>query len=35
LLAAQFEVDATALTVALEGHVREKLASLARERPEF
>jgi hypothetical protein len=35
LLAAQFEVDATALTVALEGHVRDQLATLARERPEF
>jgi hypothetical protein len=35
LLAAAFEVDATAMTVALEGHVGEQLASLARERPEF
>jgi hypothetical protein len=35
LLAAAFDVDATAMTVALEGHVREQLASLARERPEF
>jgi hypothetical protein len=35
LLAAQFEVDATALTVVLEGLVREHLAELARESPEF
>jgi hypothetical protein len=35
LLAAQFEVDATTLTVVLEGLVREHLAELARERPEF
>jgi hypothetical protein len=35
LLAAAFDVDATALTVALEQHVREHLATLARERPEF
>jgi hypothetical protein len=34
-LAAAFDVDATAMTVALEGHVREQLAVLARERPEF
>lgn len=35
LLAAQFEVDAGAVTVVLEGLVREHLAELARERPEF
>jgi len=35
LLAAAFDVDATPLTVALDGHVREQLAVLARERPEF
>jgi hypothetical protein len=34
-LAAAFDVDPTAFTVALEDHVREHLASLARERPEF
>jgi hypothetical protein len=35
LLAADFNVDATQLTIALEGYVREQLATLARERPEF
>jgi hypothetical protein len=35
LLAAQFDVDASALTVALEDHVRQQCATLARERPEF
>ena len=35
LLAAEFDVDATALTVALERWVREHLAMLARERPDF
>jgi hypothetical protein len=34
-LAAAFDIDETALTVALEQHVREQLATLARERPEF
>jgi len=34
-LAAQFDVDPTAFTVALEGHVRQHLTDLARERPEF
>jgi hypothetical protein len=34
-LAAQFDVDATAFTVALQEQVREQLATLARERPEF
>jgi hypothetical protein len=34
-LAADFDVDATALTVALENQVRQQLADLARERPEF
>jgi hypothetical protein len=35
LIAAQYEIDATTLTVTLEGYVREQLAVLARERPEF
>jgi hypothetical protein len=35
LLAAQFEVDAGTLTVALEGYVRDQLAELASERCEF
>jgi hypothetical protein len=35
LIAAQYDVDATALTVTLESHVREQLAVLSRERPEF
>jgi hypothetical protein len=35
LLAAQFERDATAVTVALEGLVRERLEQLARERVAF
>jgi hypothetical protein len=34
-LAAAFDVDAVPLTVALEDHVRQHLADLARERPEF
>jgi hypothetical protein len=34
-LAAQFDVDPTAFTVALEGHVRQHVTDLARERPEF
>jgi hypothetical protein len=34
-LAAQFEVDAGRLTVALEEHVRQHLTDLSRERPEF
>jgi hypothetical protein len=34
-LAAQFDVDPWALTVALEDHVRQQLTDLARERPEF
>jgi hypothetical protein len=35
LLAAQFERDATAITVALEAHVREHLEQLASKRTEF
>jgi len=35
LLAAQFDLDASAVTVVLDGLVREHLATLARERPEF
>jgi len=35
LLAAQLEVDAGTLTVALEGYVRDQLAELASERCEF
>lgn len=35
LLAAEFDRDATALTVALEGFVREHLEQLASERAEF
>jgi hypothetical protein len=35
LIAAQYDIDATALTVTLESHVREQLAVLSRERPEF
>jgi hypothetical protein len=34
-LAPAFDLDATALTVALEGYVREDLEQLARERPDF
>ena len=34
-LAAAFYVDAAALTIALEDHVRQHLTDLARERPEF
>jgi hypothetical protein len=34
-LAAAFDVDPTAFTVALEGHVRQHLSDLTRERPEF
>lgn len=35
LLAAQFEADATAVTVVLEGYVREHLDELASESCEF
>jgi hypothetical protein len=35
ILAAAFDIDATAFTVALQEQVREQLAVLARERPEF
>jgi hypothetical protein len=35
IIAATLDVDATAFTVALEEHVREQLAILARERPDF
>jgi hypothetical protein len=35
LLAAQFDLDASAVTVVLDGLAREHLAMLAPERPEF
>jgi len=35
ILAAALEIDATALTLMLEDHVRQHLADLARERPDF
>jgi hypothetical protein len=35
LLAAEFNLDATVFTVALERHIREQLVTLSRERPQF
>jgi hypothetical protein len=35
LISATFDVDAPVFTEALERHVREQLATLPRERPEF